>query len=287
MPKVRIVTDSAAHFFDPAFPAQHAVTVMPLTIHFGKESFTDGVDINGDLFFRKIANGGPIPTAASPSVAAFQTTYEELIKSTDKIVSIHASGKLSRTCRNARAGSEALAGRSKIEIIDSLSTSIGLGLLVEAAAKAAADGASQDDVVRIVRGMVPRLYSVFFIETLQFLAQAGRVSKAQATLGTMLGIKPFLTMEDGDLVPMEKVRNRAQAVEKLLEFVVEFSDLEHFAILQGTPEYTDDTRLLLERLAIEFPGKQWPVLTYGPALGTYLGPNAMGVFIYEGEHQPE
>jgi len=287
MPNVRIVTDSAAHFFDPAFPARHNVTVMPFTIHFGRESFTDGLEINSDLFFKKIANGGPIPTAASPSAAAFQAAYEELIKSSDRIVSIHASGQLSRACRNARAGSEALAGRSKIEIIDSLSTSIGLGLLVEAAALAAEQGAAQEEVVRIVRGMVPRLYSVFFIETLAFLAQAGRVSKAQATLGSMLGIKPFLTMEDGDLVPMEKVRNRAQAVEKLLEFVVEFADLEHFAILQDTPEHTDDTRLLLERLALDFPGKQWPVLTYGPALGTFLGPNAMGVFIYEGEHEPD
>jgi fatty acid-binding protein DegV len=103
----------------------------------------------------------------------------------------------------------------------------------------------------------------------------------------MLGIKPFLTMEDGDLVPMEKVRSRLQAVEKLLEFVVEFSEASQVAILQSTPHHTEDTSLLLERLGLEFPGKQWPVLAYSPALGSYLGPNAMGVFIYEGEIEPE
>ena len=287
MSKVRIVTDSTAHFFDSDFPARHDVVVVPMTIHFGKESFKDGLDLDSGQFFQKLSRGGPIPTAASPTPGVFQAIYEELGRSTDKIVSIHISSKLSRTLRNARAGSEALTGRCRIELIDSLSTGFGLGLLVEAAAQAASLGASLEEVVRVVRGMVPRLYGVFFIETMQFLAQAGRVSKAQATLGAMLGIKPFLTMEDGDLVPMEKVRTRAQAVEKLLEFVVEFSHLQSVAILQSTPEHTADTHLLLERLAADFPGQRWPVLAYNPSLGTYLGPNAMGVMLYEGQPEPE
>jgi len=287
MPKVRIVTDSTAHFFDPAFPEKHDVTVVPLTIHFGKHSFKEGVEINTEEFFQRMAAGDPIPTAASPTAEQFAAAYEKVARSTDKILSIHLSSKLSRTCQNARAGTEALAGRCKIHVIDSLSTSIGLGLLVEAAALAAERGDSQDDIVRIVRGMVPRLYSVFFTETMDYLAQAGRVGKAQATLGAMLGIKPFLTMEEGDITPMEKVRTRQQAIEKLVEFVVEFSLIERLAILQSSPRHTDDTRLLLERLAIDFPGRQWPVLAYGPALATFLGPDAMGVMVFEGEAEPE
>jgi DegV family protein with EDD domain len=285
MPKVHIVTDSTAHFFDPEFPHKHNVTVVPLTIHFGNRAFKEGVDLDTAEFFQRVAAGDPLPTAASPTSEQFTAVYENIARSTDRILSIHVSGKLSRTPQNARAGSEALTGRCKIQVIDSLATSIGLGVLVEAAALAAERGASQDDVVRVVRGMIPRLYSVFFIETLDFLARAGRIGKSQAVLGAMLGIKPFLTMEEGDIVPMEKVRTRQQAVEKLLEFVIEFSNIEHCAILQSSPDHTEDTRLLLERLALDFPGRAWPVLAYGPSLATFLGPGAMGVIVLEGAEE--
>jgi fatty acid kinase fatty acid binding subunit len=287
MPKVRIVTDSTAHFFDPAFPEKHNVTVMPLTIHFGKQSYTEGIGITAEQFFRRVAAGDALPTASSPTAEQFTATYAELCQTTDQIVSIHISGKLSRTVHNARTGAESVLGRCKVHVIDSLSASIGLGVLVEAAALAADRGEPVDEIVRIVRGMIPRLYIVFFIEHMDFLANAGRISRAQAALGAMLGIKPFLTLEDGDIVPMEKVRTRQQAVEKLLEFVVEFSAIDHAAILQSAPALTEDTRLLLERLAIDFPGRQWPVLTYGPSLGTFLGPDAMGIVICEGEEEPE
>lgn len=287
MPKVRIVTDSSAHFLDPDFPAKHQVTVVPLTIQFGDHRYQDGIDMDSDRFVRELSAGAPIPTATAPSSRRFAAVYEDVCHQNGSVVSIHVSSRLSRTLANAHAGAEEVLGRCKIHIIDSLSTSIGLGLLVEAAAKAAEAGASQEDIVRIVRGMIPRLYAVFFIETMEFLAKAERIGKAQAMLGAMLGIKPFLTLEDGDLVPMEKVRTRAQAIEKLVEFVVEFSNIEHLAILQGSAAPSEDTRLLLERLAMEFPGRTWPVLAYRPSLATFVGPNAMGVVVFEGEGEPE
>jgi DegV family protein with EDD domain len=287
MPKVRIVTDSSAHFFNPDFPQQHNVAVIPLTIQFGQRAFQDGVDMDSAKFFAELAAGAPIPTAAAPTPRQFAALYESICQQNGSIVSIHVSSHLSRTLQNARVGADEVLGRCKIHTIDSLSASIGLGLLVEAAALAAEAGASEDEIVRVVRGMIPRLYAVFFIETMEFLAKAGRIGKAQAMLGAMLGIKPFLTLEDGDLVPMEKVRTRQQAIEKLVEFVVEFSNIEHLAILQGTAEPTDDTRMLLERLAVEFPGRTWPVLAYHPSLAAFVGPNAMGVVVFEGEGEPE
>ena len=287
MPKVRIVTDSSAHFFDPSFPTRHNVTVVPLNIDYGGQAQPDSPDFTTADLFQRVAAGAPVPTAQPPSARQFAAVYEDICRTNGSILSIHLSSRLSRTYANARLGTEEVLGRCKIHVIDSLSTSIGLGLLVEAAALAAERGESQDDIVRIVRGMIPRLYAVFFIETMEYLAKSQRIGKAQAVLGSMLGIKPFLTLEDGDIVPMEKVRTRQQAVEKLVEFVVEFSNIEHLAILQASTPHTDDTRLLLERLAVEFPGRSWPVLTYGPALATFLGPNAMGVVVHEGEGEPE
>lgn len=287
MPTVRIVTDSTAHFMDPDFPAKHGVTVVPLTIQFGQQDLLEGQDIDAERFFQRVAAGGPIPTALAPTPRQFAAVYEQACRGNGDVLSIHVSSKLSRTLHNARLGADEVLGRCKIHLLDSLTTSFGLGLLVEQAALAAARGASQEDIIRIVRGMVPRLYAVFFIETMEFLAKAKRIGKAQAVLGSMLGIKPFLTLEDGDIVPMEKVRNRQQAVEKLVEFVAEFSNIEHLAILQSGLSHTDDTRLLLERLALEFPGRSWPVFAYGPSLGTIVGPHAMGVVVFEGEGEPE
>ena len=287
MARIRIVTDSTAHFSDPNFPARHGVAVVPLTINVGSRAYRDGLEITAAQVFEQVAGGAPIPTANAPTAEAFAAVYESICQGNGNVLSLHVSGKLSRTMANARAGADEVLGRCKIHIIDSLTTSIGLGLLVEAAALAAERGESLEDIVRIVRGMIPRLYTVYFIENMEYLARAERIGKAQAVLGTMLGIKPFLTLEDGDILPMEKVRTRQQAVEKLVEFVVEFSNIEQMAILQGTPAHTDDTQLLLERLAMEFPERTWPVLTYGAALATFLGPQAMGVVVFEGEGEPE
>jgi DegV family protein with EDD domain len=160
---------------------------------------------------------------------------------------------------------------------------VGLGILVKASAEAAAKGQSLDDITRIIRGMIPRIYVVFFVETLDYLEREDRIRPAQALLGAMLDIKPFLTMQDGELIPMEKVRSRDRAVDKLFEFISEFSDIEQITILQSTPHPTEDTKLLLERLDIAFPGLEAPVVVYGPTLASHLGLGALGVIVFEGE----
>jgi fatty acid kinase fatty acid binding subunit len=286
MSPVRIVTDSTAHFRDPDFPGRCGVTVMPLTIHFGKYSFLEGIDIDTDAYFRRLESGGPLASAASPSAENFLALYEDMGKSGEPILSIHLSSKLSHTWQNAKAAAETLLGRCQITVIDTMTTSVGLGLLVEAAAEAAARGEPLDEIVRIVRGMIPRLYVVFFVESLEYLEHSRRLGKAQARLGTMLGIKPFLTIEEGEIVPMEKVRTRQQAVEKLMEFITEFSSIEHLSILHGAANHTDETRQLLERLAMDFPGREWEIATYGPSLATQIGPDSLGVIVFEGEEEP-
>jgi DegV family protein with EDD domain len=285
MPNVRIVTDSTAHFREPDFANRYGVSIVPLTIHFGKQAFLEGRDIDAAEYYQRVAAGGPLASAASPSPEAFQALYEELAASGDPILSIHLSSKLSHTWRNAKAAADMLLGRCQVMVIDTLTTSVGLGLLVEAAAKAAARGESLDDIVRIVRGMIPRLYVVFFVESLEYLEHSRRLGKAQARLGAMLGIKPFLTIEEGEIVPMEKVRTRQQAVEKLMEFITEFSAIEHLAILHGAANHTDETRQLLERLALDFPGREWEVTTYGPSLATQIGPDSLGVIVFEGQEE--
>jgi len=280
MRKVAIVTDSTA-FLEPGVARELDITVVPLSVHIGDETLRDGIDITPEAFFQRLERGGPIPRTSPPSVEEFERVYTRLHARTDQILSIHISGQLSQTLRNAQRGAERLLGRCEIAVIDSLTTSLGLGILATNAAKAAQEGADLDEIVRLVRGMIPHIYVVFYVDEMDYLERGRRIGKAQAILGTMLNIKPLLFMEDGEIIPLEKVRTHEKAVEKLFEFVAEFSELEQAAIVQRHPTPTEETKMLLERLELLFPDMPFPIIQYGPVLASHVGPSAMGVIVYE------
>jgi DegV family protein with EDD domain len=268
MPKVHIVTDSTAHFEDPATPQKLGVTVVPLTIQFGRQYFKEGIDLTEDEFFDRMATSAQPPTLHAPAADDFRAIYGSLIKSTDKILSLHISSKLSQTSARAKTAAEDYLGRCQIVTLDSWTTSVGLGILVQAAAQAANEGKSLGDIVRIVRGMISHIYAVFFVDTLDYLEHSGLIGKSQSILGTMLGIKPFLSIEEGEIIP--------------IEFASEFTHIDRGVILQSGKTPTDDTRLLLEQLEMACPGLKFPVMRYGPTLACQLGPDSLGIFIYEG-----
>jgi DegV family protein with EDD domain len=282
MSKVHIVTDSTAHFEDPTTPQKLGVTVVPLTIQFGRQYFKEGIDLTEDEFFNRMATSAQPPTLHAPAADDFRAVYGSLIKSADKILSLHISSKLSQTCARAKTAAEDYLGRCQIVVLDSWTTSVGLGILVQAAAQAANEGKSLGDIVRIVRGMISHIYAVFFVDTLDYLEHSGLIGKSQSILGTMLGIKPFLSIEEGEIIPIEKVRSRDKAVDKLIEFASEFTNIDRGVILQSGKTPTDDTRLLLEQLEMTCPGLKFPVMRYGPTLACQLGPDSLGIFIYEG-----
>ncbi len=280
MTQVRVVTDSSADL-PPEIVQALGITVLPVNIHFGNKVYRDGVDINAQEFFERLSRDGtPPPSTTPPPLSLFEATFADLMKQTDQIVAIHASGKLSQTYSRAQRAAAPLLGRARIAVIDSQLVSVGLGTLVTAAARAAEAGVQVEEVVRLVRGMIPRIYIAFFSDTLEYLERGGRIRKAQAILGGMLNIKPLLILEDGDIVALEKVRTRAKAVEKLVEFIVEFTHIEKMTILHSTTP--EDVNLLIEQINLALPNLDLKVDLYGPALGTHLGPGALGVVVYEG-----
>jgi DegV family protein with EDD domain len=278
---VKVVTDSTA-YLEPGVAEELGISVVPLNIHFGDEILRDGIDITVAEFFRRLDRGLEMPTSSPPSRSTFEEVYSELGKTTDEIISIHVSSKLSQTCAVANAAATPILGRCNIVVVDSLTTSLGLGILATAAAKAAAQGKHLDEIVRLLRGIIPHIYVVFFVETLDYLERGGYIGRAQSILGSMLGIKPLLIIEEGEIVPLEKVRTRSRAVDKLFEFLVEFSHIEQMAILQKSPVATEETLLLIERLEMVLSDIEFPIITYGPVLATHVGPNTMGVIVYEG-----
>jgi DegV family protein with EDD domain len=279
--KVAIITDSTA-FFGPGDVEELGIHVVPLNIQLGHEKFLDGIEITTDELFHRISYGAPFPVSHPPDAEIFEELYAKLHRQTDQMLSIHISGHLSKTIQKARIGAEGLLGRCSIEVVDSMTTSIGLGILVKAAARAANEGATLDDIVRLVRGMIPHIYLVFYVETMDYLERNGRIGKAQAILGSMLNIKPILFMEDGDIIPLEKVRTTEKGIEKLFEFVAEFDNLEQTAIIQRSRNPGRDARNLQERLAQNFPELDFPIIQHGPDLATRLGPDALGIAVYEG-----
>ena len=279
--KVAIITDSTA-YFEPGEAEKLGVHVVPLMIQLGHERFLESISIDSDELFRRLNFGAPYPASIAPEPAVFEQLYTKLHKQTDQMLSIHISSHLSKTLRQAGLGAETLLGRCTIELVDSMTTSVGLGILVKAAAQATNEGATLDDIVRLVRGMIPHIYLVFYVETMDYLERSGRIGKAQAILGSMLDIKPILFMEDGDIIPLEKVRTTEKAIEKLFEFVAEFDNLEQTAIIQPSKQPNKQATALQERLQQSFPNLRFPIIQYGPDLATRVGPNAMGIVVYEG-----
>jgi DegV family protein with EDD domain len=280
--RVQIVTDSTARFEDPRFIEDYGITVVPLSVQVGDQTYVDGVDISAEDVLHRLRQGRTQVSVSPPAADAFEQVFKELNKVTDQIGVVVHSQHLTDTFAHAQAARMSLLGRCEIIIIDSLTTSAGLGYLVETVAEAAERGSSLDDLVRTARGVIPRLYSVYYVDSLDVIQRAGLIGHTQAILGAMLDIKPILTIEDGRLITMEKARTHSQAIDKLIEFVAEFTHLERLCIVQSTPRITDRTRMLQDRLALEFARLQAPVIVYEPLIASLIGPDGMGMVVLEG-----
>jgi DegV family protein with EDD domain len=283
MARVRIITDATIHL-DPNLIDQYQVTVLPVEIRFGDETFVIGHGQNPENLFRKMVDGPANEMRASISPQLIREAYRTLNRETDEILVIVSSRKLSRAYDVALAEARTFLGRCSIFVADSESTSWGLGLVVEAAAKAAEAGRSLDQIVRQVRGILPHIYVVLIVERMDYLEKGGRVGPAQALLGSMLRIKPLLIIEDGDVVPLEKVRTRPMAADKLVDFVSEFARVEKAVILHSPLKNDIDevTGLVRKRLDEVLPGLKVPAIEYDAVLACHVGPEALGVMVYEG-----
>jgi DegV family protein with EDD domain len=280
--KVRIITDATAHLSADLIE-QYQITVLPIEIRLGAEKFLIGPGDPTERLFRKMVDGPTSGIGASIPAITIREAYRQLNRETDEILVILSSSKLSSAHPAAMAEARAFLGRCRIAVTDSMSTSWGLGLLVESAARAAEGGQNLDQTIRLLRGLIPHIYVVFFVERLDYLEQGGRIGAAQALLGTMLRIRPLLIVEDGDIIPLEKVRTRLMAIEKLADFVAEFASIEQVVIMHSP--LGNDTEQLMdelgERLGPPPRSSPFPVVEYDPVLACHLGPEALGVTVYE------
>jgi DegV family protein with EDD domain len=285
MTRIRIVTDSTARFSIPNFQDRYSINIAPMTVRVGPNTIEEYPGLDQARIAALFDDPYDFPICEPPTEETIARHYEKLQSETDQILSIHTSSQISKVVENARSASQRFLGRCDIQVIDSQTMSAGLGLLVQAAAEAAARGADLETLVRILRGMISRLYLVFSVDELPYLEHNHLISRSQSILGEMLGIITFLTIENGNIIPMEKVRTRSRANEKLIEFVSEFASIDHIVILQNHPQIEDDCRILTDRLRSLYPAAPISIEKYGPSVATFVGPKSLGVVVLESEEE--
>ena len=269
---VKIVTDSGADLPDQ-LTKELGITVVPLYIRFGEEVYRDRVSISADEFYERLTHDPVHPSTTQPGPQDFLEAYQKLSADADGIVSIHISGKLSGTCNSALMAKDMLEGECPVEVVDSETLTMSLGLIVIAAAEMAKAGESMDKIVEWVKQAIPKTYLFFLLDTLEYLKKGGRIGKAKALLGSILSVKPMLTMKDGELVPAGQARTRVKGMDKLFDFVENAGNIQDLAVVYNTTP--DEAQALAERLGSVFAKEKIRMARVGPGLGAHGGPGAI------------
>jgi DegV family protein with EDD domain len=270
MSKIAIVTDSTADL-PPHLVSEHQIEVVPAIIVMDGENLVDQEEISRSAFYNRMVETKSTSTA-TPSLGAFQTAYKKLFQQgIQTIVSIHIAATLSGILDTAKSAAQAFGER--ICVLDSGSLSTGLGFQVLAAAEAATKGFSPDKIIEVIEETQQRVRLTAMLDTLEYIQRSGRVSWAKARIGSLLQIKPFVEVKDGEVLSQGQTRTRRKGIARLKEMIERFGPLERLAILHSNAG--DDAQALLESLDIQI---DTPAMTINvtPVIGVHVGPNGLG-----------
>jgi len=277
---VKIVTDSSCDLPDQLVQ-ELGITVVPLYVRFGEEVCRDRVDISEDEFYHRLEHDPIHPNTTQPTPQDFAEVYQRVSQEADGIVSIHISSELSGTCNSALMAKEMIETGCPIEVVDSTVLTMSLGLIDIVAATMAKAGESLDKVVEEVKQTIPSIHLLALFDTLKYLLLGGRIGKAKALLGSVLNVKPVLTLKDGKVVPAGQARTRPKGIERLFEFAQNAVDIQDLAVVYSTTP--DEAQALAERIGSVFDKEKIKIARLGPVLGVHIGPGALIVALREGK----
>lgn len=277
--KIAIITDSTAYLPEKA-QAGLNIAVIPILLIWDDERLRDGVDIDPSTFYRRLKQSKTLPTSSQPSPGEFESLFREVATEADAIVCVLTSSKVSGTVASALTA-QAQFPELTIRIVDSLTSSMGMGLIVLAAARAAAAGKTVDEVVTVAKEIRDKIHFIFMVDTLEFLHRSGRIKGAKRLLGTALNIKPLLHFKDGIIEPLTQARTRGKAIERLLEIAEDRlagKRMAEAAVVDiDCPDEGDHfAKTVAERFAISKIHRS----TVSPVVGTIVGPGAIGLAFY-------
>ncbi len=279
---IRILTDSTCE--GPAELTHHpGLTVVPLSVVFGREALKDEVEITREQFWERLPKAQPLPTTSQGSPADFLEPFERLTDAGEEIVAVILSSKLSGTYDSAVQAQAALPGRP-VNVVDSLSVSVGLGLMVQRGVEMAAAGATRAQIVAQMLQMRDDIHITFALDTLEYLQRGGRIGRAQALLGSLLNFKPLLAIQGGEVAPVGRARSRRKALDTMLEMLsneVQARGPEvRLAITHaGVP---DEAAQVAQVLSSEFRTSHIFTCVLGPVVGVHVGLGTIGAAVYPG-----
>jgi len=276
---VKIITDSTSDI-SQEMGKRLGVTVIPLWVNFGQESYRDKIYLQPAEFYRRLATDKVFPTTAAPPAGAFAEAYDKLAGETDEVLVLTISAKYSATYESAIEALELRRRKDcRVEVIDTLTTVAGQGLLVMIAAEEAQRGASLDQVRDVIQKSIPKTHTRICFDTLKYLHKGGRIGTAQAFLGSVLKIHPIIGVINGYTEGVARAHSRKKAVDWLCNFTKEFNSIRMLAVEYATTP--DEASLFAQRLGSIFPVENIQQFVFGPVVGAHIGPHALGVALVE------
>ena len=273
MPRIAVVTDSTADFAG-VNPAELGITIVPLTVNWGRDVLRDRIDITTSEFYTRLRTDIVPPKTAAPPVGIFEDVYRNLLASFDSVISVHIASKWSATWNVARGAANTL-DPERVFVVDSTSTSVRLGWVAQRAAELAADDAPPDEIIRTLGGVIPRVRLYLTLETLEYLRRGGRIGRARAFLGGLLSVKPILELRDGEVHPIQQVRTRPASLRRIQELAQEIGATEQMAVVHG--DCTEEARGVRDHIAHGRDTASIPIVEIGAVMATYAGPGIVGV----------
>ncbi len=278
MHHVHIVTDSTADLSAEQVN-RYGIKVIPINVSFGTDTYADGVDLSAEEFFKKLTTSKELPKTSQPSPEDFHQAYKEQASKGEVILSIHISDKLSGTLNSARLASNMVD--TKVITIDSKTASQGVGLSVLAAAEAARREMPVEEVVAVTEKSIAGTFSVFAVDTLEYLQRNGRIGKAASLLGSLLQIKPILYADpEGMVAPYDKVRGQSKVIPSLVKAALKNVSADkpvNLSIVHTDAE--ESANELLKELQNHYETVDLHIGMVGPAIGAHIGPGALGLMI--------
>jgi DegV family protein with EDD domain len=273
---VAIVIDSTAFMPRPLLDS-YGISVVPNLVHWGTESYRDGVDIQPSEFFERLKTDPVMPTTSVASVGEVRDVYARAAETAEAVVGVHISTKLSGTY-SAAVQAKAMLPDARIEIVDSQSTAMALGFVALMAARAAADGASVEQVVEAARNAIPHVGLLFTVDTLDYLRRGGRIGGASAFIGNLMDVKPILELKDARVEPMERARSKKKAVARILEVIAErVQGKAPIRLATIHAAANDEARALLDAATDRLGAVEAILAEASPTVAVHAGPGTVGL----------
>jgi DegV family protein with EDD domain len=281
---VKVVTDSTSDL-PPEIAQELGITIVPAYVHFGSQSYRDGVDITPEQIYERMSTGSVHPTTSSPAPGDFTDVYNRLSEETDEIVCLTVTSKQSAVYEAAMTGKQSFQGKCRVEVIDSRSVTMGLGLMAMLAAREARSGKTIDDVLEAVRSAIPRTHGMALLDTIKHALKGGRLGRGGGLLGSLVKVKPMLDIKDGWIRLSGATRTRSSGMDRLCQCVTKHLPIEDAAVVHSNA--LREAESLAERIRSLSPQTRPVIAKLGSALGVHGGPQTLVLVVRESRTEAE